>query len=89
MAHGAIAFISGLDLTRVELLGYSLGGFVAQEIALIRPDLVERIVLAATAPQGAQACTVGYPTSLTPSAAPRPPGINCCTRSSPRPSPAG
>lgn len=31
----------------------SLGGFVAQEIALIRPDLVERIVLAATAPQGA------------------------------------
>ena len=53
MAHGAIAFISALDLTRVDLLGYSLGGFVAQEIALIRPDLVERIVLAATAPQGA------------------------------------
>lgn len=53
MAYGAIAFISALDLTRVDLLGYSLGGFVAQEIALIRPDLVERIVLAATAPQGA------------------------------------
>jgi pimeloyl-ACP methyl ester carboxylesterase len=53
MAHGAIAFISALDLTRVDVLGYSLGGFVAQEIALIRPDLVERIVLAATAPQGA------------------------------------
>jgi pimeloyl-ACP methyl ester carboxylesterase len=52
MAHDAITFLSALDLARIDLLGYSLGGFVAQEIALIRPDLVERIVLAATAPQG-------------------------------------
>jgi pimeloyl-ACP methyl ester carboxylesterase len=54
MAHDAIAFMVALDLTRVDLLGFSLGGFVAQELALIRPDLVERIVLAATAPQGAE-----------------------------------
>lgn len=53
MGHDAIAFLSALDLTRVDLLGFSLGGFVAQELALIRPDVVERIVLAATAPQGA------------------------------------
>ena len=53
MAHDAIGFIAALGLEHVDILGYSLGGFVAQEIALIRPDLVERIVLAATAPQGA------------------------------------
>lgn len=53
MAHDALTFLSALGLTRVDLLGFSLGGFVAQEIALIRPDAVERIVLAATAPQGA------------------------------------
>ncbi|OBI44787.1 alpha/beta fold hydrolase [Mycobacterium sp. E796] len=53
MAHDALTFLSALDLDRVDLLGFSLGGFVAQEMALIRPDLVGRIVLAATAPQGA------------------------------------
>jgi pimeloyl-ACP methyl ester carboxylesterase len=53
MAHGAIAFLEAMDLRRVDLLGFSLGSFVAQEIALIRPDLVRRIVLASSAPQGA------------------------------------
>jgi pimeloyl-ACP methyl ester carboxylesterase len=53
MAHGAIAFIEALDLGRVDLLGFSLGSFVAQEIALIRPDVVRRVVLASSAPQGA------------------------------------
>ncbi|BBZ39412.1 alpha/beta fold hydrolase [Mycobacterium conspicuum] len=53
MAHDAISFITAVGLDRVDILGYSLGGFVAQEITLIRPDLVERMVLAATAPQGA------------------------------------
>ena len=37
----------------MDLLGFSLGSFVAQEIALIRPDLVRRMVLASSAPQGA------------------------------------
>jgi len=55
MAHDAIAFVSALDLKRIDLLGYSVGGFVAQEIALIRPDLIERMVLASTAPQGGDA----------------------------------
>lgn len=53
MAEDAIAFITALGATRVDLLGFSLGSFVAQEIALIRPDLVRRIVLASAAPQGA------------------------------------
>ena len=37
MAHDAIAFLEAMDLQRVDLLGFSLGSFVAQEIALIRP----------------------------------------------------
>jgi pimeloyl-ACP methyl ester carboxylesterase len=53
MAYDAIAFIDALELDRVDLLGFSIGSFVAQEIALIRPDLLRRIVLASSAPQGA------------------------------------
>jgi pimeloyl-ACP methyl ester carboxylesterase len=53
MAHGAISFLEAIDLERVDLLGFSIGSFVAQEIALIRPDLLRRIVLASSAPQGA------------------------------------
>jgi pimeloyl-ACP methyl ester carboxylesterase len=53
MAHGAIAFIEAMNFDRVDLLGFSIGSFVAQEIALIRPDLPRRVVLASSAPQGA------------------------------------
>ena len=53
IAHDAIAFLEAMDLQRVDLLGFSIGSFVAQEIALIRPDLLRRIVLASSAPQGA------------------------------------
>jgi len=51
MAHGAIAFIEAMGLQRVDLLGFSIGSFVAQEMALIRPDLLRRVVLASSAPQ--------------------------------------
>ena len=53
MANDAIAFIEALSLERIDLLGFSIGSFVAQEIALIRPDLLRRVVLASAAPQGA------------------------------------
>jgi pimeloyl-ACP methyl ester carboxylesterase len=53
MARDAIAFLDALSLERVDLLGFSLGSFVAQEIALIRPELLRRVVLASSAPQGA------------------------------------
>ena len=53
MAHGAIAFAEAMDFQRVDLLGFSIGSFVAQEIALVRPDLLRRVVLASSAPQGA------------------------------------
>jgi pimeloyl-ACP methyl ester carboxylesterase len=53
MAHDAIAFLEAMEFQQVDLLGFSIGGFVAQEIGLIRPDLVRRLVLASSAPQGA------------------------------------
>jgi pimeloyl-ACP methyl ester carboxylesterase len=53
MAHDAIAFVAALGLERVDLLGFSIGSFVAQEIALVRPALLRRVVLASSAPQGA------------------------------------
>ena len=53
MAHDAIAFVDALGLKRIDLLGFSIGSFVAQESALIRPDLLRRLVLASAAPQGA------------------------------------
>jgi pimeloyl-ACP methyl ester carboxylesterase len=53
MAHGAVAFLEALNLPRVDLLGFSIGSFVAQELALIRPDLLRRVILASSAPQGA------------------------------------
>ncbi len=53
MAHDAIAFITAMGFTRADLLGFSIGSFVAEEIALIRPDLVRRLVLASAAPKGA------------------------------------
>src|SRR5437016_6806293 len=53
MAHDAIAFLEAMEFQRVDLLGFSIGSLVAQEIALIRPDLLRRVVLASSAPQGA------------------------------------
>jgi pimeloyl-ACP methyl ester carboxylesterase len=53
MAHDAIAFVEAMSFRRVDLLGFSIGSFVAQELALIRPDLLRRVVLASAAPQGA------------------------------------
>jgi pimeloyl-ACP methyl ester carboxylesterase len=52
-ARAMLAFLTALDLSEVDLLGFSIGGFVAQEMALIRPALVRRLVLAATGPKGA------------------------------------
>jgi pimeloyl-ACP methyl ester carboxylesterase len=53
MALDAIDFIDALEVGAVDLLGFSIGSFVAQEIALIRPSVVRRIVLASSAPKGA------------------------------------
>lgn len=52
MAEDAIYFIDALGLKKYDLLGFSLGGFIAQEVALLRPHQIRRIVLAGTGPQG-------------------------------------
>ena len=54
MAKHVVAFIEALGLKQVDLLGFSLGGFVAQEVVLERPELIRRLVLAGTGPQGGE-----------------------------------
>jgi pimeloyl-ACP methyl ester carboxylesterase len=53
MALDAIDFIDALEVREVDLLGFSIGSFVAQEIALVRPSVVRKVVLASSAPKGA------------------------------------
>ena len=54
MGSNAVAFIKALRLRKVDVLGFSIGGFVAQEIALQAPDLVRRLVLVGTGPRGGE-----------------------------------
>jgi pimeloyl-ACP methyl ester carboxylesterase len=54
MAAHALAFLDALGLEHVDLLGFSLGGMVAQEIALARPSLVRKMLLVGTAPEGGE-----------------------------------
>jgi pimeloyl-ACP methyl ester carboxylesterase len=54
MGDNAVAFIKALRLRKVDVLGFSIGGFVAQEIALQAPDLVRRLVLVGTGPRGGE-----------------------------------
>jgi len=53
MARDAIAFLAAMEFSQADLLGFSIGSFVAQQIALTRPAIVRRLVLASSAPQGA------------------------------------
>lgn len=52
LADGTVEFIEALGLTQVDLLGWTLGGTVAQHIARTRPDLVRKLVVAAANPGG-------------------------------------
>src|SRR5213596_3268028 len=52
MAHDAVAFIRALGFAQVDLLGFSLGGFISQVIAQEEPQLVRKIILAGTGPAG-------------------------------------
>jgi pimeloyl-ACP methyl ester carboxylesterase len=51
MATDAIAFIEALGLHKVDLFGFSMGGGIAQEVALQKPSLVNKIILAGIAPR--------------------------------------
>src|ERR1700752_1148171 len=50
MGPNPIAFIKALRLKQVDVLGFSIGGFVAQEITLQAPEVVRRLVLVGTGP---------------------------------------
>jgi pimeloyl-ACP methyl ester carboxylesterase len=52
MAKDVIAFIKALGFKKVDLLGFSLGGFTSQEILLQEPSLVRKVILAGTGPRG-------------------------------------
>jgi pimeloyl-ACP methyl ester carboxylesterase len=52
MGGNAVAFLKTLELKTVDVLGFSIGGFVAQEISLQAPELVRKLVLVGTGPRG-------------------------------------
>jgi pimeloyl-ACP methyl ester carboxylesterase len=54
MAEYAAAFIGALGLSQVDVLGFSIGGLVAQALTLQRPDLVRRLILVGTGPRGGE-----------------------------------
>src|SRR3981189_2864200 len=54
MAANAAAFIKALGLKQVDLLGFSIGGMVAQETTLQAPDLVRKLILVGTGPRGGE-----------------------------------
>ena len=53
MAADAVTFIKALGIEKTDVLGYSIGGKVAQEIAVQAPDLVRKLILVGTGPRGA------------------------------------
>src|ERR1700736_2327772 len=63
MGANAIAFIKAVGLSQIDVLGISIGGFVAQEITLQAPELVRKLILVGTGPRGGQGMA-----SLTPEA---------------------
>jgi pimeloyl-ACP methyl ester carboxylesterase len=54
MGANAVAFGRALGLNKADMLGFSIGGMVAQEIALQAPDLVRKLILVGTGPRGGQ-----------------------------------
>jgi pimeloyl-ACP methyl ester carboxylesterase len=61
MGANAINFVKALGLKQVDVLGFSIGGLVAQEITLQAPDLVRRLVLVGTGPRGGESMDTGTP----------------------------
>jgi pimeloyl-ACP methyl ester carboxylesterase len=54
MAQHVFAFLEALKLTRCDVLGFSLGGMIAQQMALERPTVLRRMILVGTAPRGGE-----------------------------------
>lgn len=54
MAKDAIAFIHALGYKQVDIMAFSMGGFITQELLLIEPTLARKIILAGTGPRGGE-----------------------------------
>src|SRR2546425_12676960 len=54
MATHVMAFLDGLSLAECDVLGFSLGGMIAQQIAKDRPSIFRRMILVGTAPRGGE-----------------------------------
>src|SRR6202158_4026945 len=54
MGANAVTFSRALGLNKADMLGFSIGGMVAQEIALQAPDLVRKLILVGTGPRGGE-----------------------------------
>ena len=54
MAKDAITFIKAMGFEQVDLFGFSMGGMIAQEIALMEPQLVRKMIIAGTGPAGGE-----------------------------------
>ena len=57
MSGNCVAFCGALGLKTIDVFGFSLGGMIAQQMALDRPELVQRLVLLGTAPRGGEGLT--------------------------------
>ncbi|WP_159582098.1 alpha/beta fold hydrolase [Marinoscillum sp. 108] len=57
MTADAVLFIKALGLSKIDVLGFSLGGFIAQHLGIYYSDLIRRIIMVGTAPQGAEVLT--------------------------------
>jgi pimeloyl-ACP methyl ester carboxylesterase len=54
MAQQVLAFLKGLGVTNCDVLGFSLGGAVAQQVAQDNPSIFRRMILVGTAPRGGE-----------------------------------
>jgi len=64
MARHVTVFLDALEIAKIDLFGFSMGGFVAQQVTLDRPHLVRRLILAGTGPKGGENMEA-YPPEVT------------------------
>jgi pimeloyl-ACP methyl ester carboxylesterase len=57
LTKACVALCRGLEITRFDVIGYSLGGMIAQQLGFEYPSMVRRIVLLGTAPRGGEGLT--------------------------------
>src|ERR1700757_1982987 len=81
MGANAIAFVRALGLSKVDILGFSIGGMVSQEIVLQAPELVRKLILVGTGPRGSKA---SLRLSQAPPAESAPPSPSGSPRTAPR-----